>query len=99
MVENYATAGPLSSIFHSPEARILDQSLLVGNMEQTISMLAESTDLSFKTVQKVVKSFIKKGFMTPTRKIGNAQAYRFNVENELHELIKCASKYQFSRAD
>lgn len=99
MMTSYATAGPLSSIFGSPRARVLDQSLLVGNMEQTISMLAESTELSFKTVQKVVKDFVAMGYMTPTRKIGNAQAYRFNVENELHELIEWASRYQFSRSD
>ncbi len=68
-------------------------------MEQTISMLGESTGLTFKTVQGVVKEFVAKGFMTPTRKIGNAQAYRFNVENDLHGMIEWASKYQFTRTD
>ena len=95
----YENLGPLSSIFGSVEARVLDQCLLVGNMEQTISMLEESTNLSFKTVQKVVDRFVSKKIMQPTRKIGNAQAYKFNVENDLHELIDWASKYQFSRTD
>ena len=93
----YASAGTLSSIFRSAESRVLDQALLVGNMEQTISMLAESTELSFKPIQKVVKDFVGRGFMESTRKVGNAQAYRFKVENELHELIDWATKYQFSR--
>jgi hypothetical protein len=95
----YEELGPLSSIFGNAEARVLDQSMIVGNMEQTISMLTESTGLSFKTVQSVVKKFVERKFMTPTRKIGNAQAYRFNVENELHEMIEWASKYQFTRTD
>lgn len=93
----YEEAGPLASLFGSAEAKILDQSLIVGNMEQTISMLSDSTGLSFKTVQKVVKEFVDKGFMRPTRRIGNAQAYSFQVENHLHDLISWATKYQFSR--
>lgn len=95
----YGKLGPLSSIFRNAEARVLDQSMLVGNMEQTISMLTESTSLSFKTVQKIVGKFVDKGFMEPTRKIGNAQAYRFDVENDLHDMIEWASKYQFTRSD
>ena len=92
----YETAGPLSSVFTSPEARVLDQAFLVGNMKQTVPMLAESTGLSFKTVQKVLQRLSGKGFVTPAGKVGNAQAYEFRVENELHELIEWASRYHFS---
>ena len=90
----YATSGPLTKIFESPVARIMDQSLLVGNMEQTISMLAESTNLSFKTVQKAVKKLESLGVMAPTRKVGNAQAYKFNVECEIHKLVDWATEFQ-----
>lgn len=88
-----------SSIFSSPEARVIDQAFLVGNMKQTISMLEESTGLSFKTVQKVLQRLSGKGFVAPAGKIGNAQAYQFKVENELHELIEWATKYQVTRTD
>lgn len=98
-MEKYENLGPLSSIFGNAEAWVLDQSLIVGNMEQTISMLRESTGLSFKTVQNVVRKFVDKGFMKPTRKIGNAQAYSFNVENDLHEMIVWATKYQLTRTE
>ena len=90
----YATAGPLSKIFESPIARIIDQSLLVGNMEQTISMLSASTNLSFKTVQNAVKKLENLGIMSPTRKIGNAGAYKFNVECEIHKLVDWATEFQ-----
>lgn len=93
----YATAWPLTRIFESPVARIMDQSLLVGNMEQTISMLAASTNLSFKTVQKAVKKLENLGVMTPTRKMGNAQAYKFNVECEIHKLVDWATEFQKGR--
>ena len=91
--------GPLASIFGNAESKVLDQSLIVGAMEQTISMLTESTGLSFSTVQSVVKKFVEKGFMKPTRRIGNGQAYSFQVENDLHELSEWATKYQFTRTD
>ena len=49
--------GPLSSLFGNPQARaaarVLDQSIIVGNMEQTVAVLAESARLDYKTVQKV----------------------------------------------
>ena len=96
MKVKYETAGPLSSVFTSPEARVLDQAFLVGNMKQTVPMLAESTGLSFKTVQKVLQRLSGKGFVAPAGKVGNAQAYEFRVENELHELIEWASRYHFS---
>lgn len=89
--------GPLTAIFENPTAKVLDQSLLVGNMEQTISMLTELTDLSYKTVLSAVKKLEKLGFIKATRKIGNAQAYRFEVTNELHELLECAQNFQIRR--
>lgn len=96
MKVRYETAGPLSCVFSSPEARVLDQAFLVGNMKQTVPMLSESTGLSFKTVQKVLQRLSGKGFVAPVGKVGNAQAYQFRVENELHELIEWASRYHFA---
>lgn len=92
----YETAGPLSSVFNSPETWVLDQAFLVGNMKQTIPMLEESTGLSFKTVQKVLQRLSGLSLVTPAGKIGNAQAYQFRVEDELRELIQWASKYHFA---
>ncbi|TLX93312.1 MAG: hypothetical protein E6K96_09595 [Thaumarchaeota archaeon] len=74
----------------------LYDAFLVGNMKQTVSMLVESTGLSFKTVQKVLLRLSGKGLVAPKGKIGNAQAYQFSVENELHDLIEWASKHHFA---
>lgn len=86
--------GPLATIFGNPVAKVLDQTLIVGNMEQTISMLSELTNLSFKTVLSVVKNLESFGFIKKTRKIGNAQAYRFEISNDLHELLEYAQNLQ-----
>ena len=70
--EEKVTSGPLTRIFQNPTARVLDQSILVGNMEQTVPMLQESTNLAYKTVAKEVKRLVKIGLMEKSRKIGNA---------------------------
>ena len=95
--EEYATSGLLYTIFQSPEARVLDQIRILGNMEQTISMLAESTNLSYKTVQLAVKRLLKLGFMQATRKIGNAQAYQFEIENHSSDLLEFVEKFELKQ--
>jgi hypothetical protein len=86
--------GPLTSIFKNSTAKVLDQSLLVGRMEQTIPMLQESTNLSYKTVAKEITHLIEIGLMEGSRKIGNAQTFRFMVDNHMSTLIECAQKIQ-----
>lgn len=95
--EEYATSGPLTQLFQNVTARILDQSLIVGIMEQTISMLKESTDLSYKTVAKEVNRLVAQGYMEEGRKIGNAKTYRFRVDNHMSQLIACAQRMQLDR--
>ncbi len=89
-----ATQGPLTRIFQNPTSRILDQSILVGNREQTIPMLQESTNLAYKTVAKEVKRLVEMGLMERSRKVGNAQTYRFKVDKHLSSLIACAQDMQ-----
>ena len=84
--------GPFTQVFGGPVARVLDQARIVGNMEQTVPMLAESTGLTFKTVQKAIAKLIKYGFVKRSRRISNAQTYRFDVEHDLHELLAWADR-------
>lgn len=97
--EEYATRGPFASIFVGPEARLFDQALIVGNMEQTVSILAESTNLSYKTTKEALEKLVKMGFVVQTRKIGNAQAYKFQVENHMGGLLACGAEFQRKRTD
>jgi len=89
--------GPLSRIFRDPTARIIEEARIFGNMEQTVSMLSDATKLDYKTVKSVLKHLMDVGFVQKTRKIGNAQAYRFNVENELHTLLGWAEELQHGK--
>jgi hypothetical protein len=49
--EEYSTRGHFTSIFGGPVARLLDQALIVGIMKQTVTILAESTNQSYKTTK------------------------------------------------
>jgi hypothetical protein len=97
--EKYATRGPFSSIFGGPIARLFDQAYIVGNSEQTISMLSESTNLSYKTTKDALMKLVNMGFVIPTRRIGNAQAYKFHVENHMSSLLSCGAQFQKERQD
>ncbi len=96
--DDYFDAGPLATIFSGePKARILDQALLLGSGEFTVSGLADGTGLSYKTVQSYLKYLEKIRWVTETRRMGNAQAYRFNVENHMSSFIKWATDFQRRR--
>jgi DNA-binding transcriptional regulator YhcF (GntR family) len=75
---------------------VLDQSILVGNMEQTVRMLADSTKLNYKTVQSSLRRLEGLGLVKKGRKVGNAQTYKFTVESHLHDLVNFARKMQLT---
>jgi hypothetical protein len=90
---------PLTDIFGSAEAKVLDQSLIVGNMKQTISMLAESTDLSPDVVDAAVKKLVSLHLMYVLKHAeGKPPTYCFNL-GELNGLIQWATVYQLQRRD
>ncbi len=94
----YFKAGPLAALLQGePRARILDQALLLGNAEFTVSGLADGTNLSYKTVQSYLKHLESIEWVMATRKMGNAQVYRFNVENHMRNFIKWATDFQKRR--
>jgi DNA-binding transcriptional regulator GbsR (MarR family) len=96
--DEYFDSGPLASILQGdPGARILDQALLLGNAEFTVSGMADGTGLSYKTVQSYLKHLESIEWVIATRKMGNAQAYRFNVEKHMGNFIKWATGYQKRR--
>lgn len=84
-------------MFGGPTAKVLDQAMYVGNMEQTIPMLVQSTGLTYKTVQKAVAKLNRLGLVKRSRKVGNAQTYRFDVRHDLHELVTWTERLRIDR--
>ena len=74
----------LLTALKNPTRRILDQARIAGSMELTVPSLAEATKLDIQTVQSAILQLTRLGIAQPTRKIGNAQAYKFNLENKLY---------------
>ena len=97
--DEYFDAGPFAAVMGKriPMARILDQSLFLGSAEFTTSILADGAGITFKTAHNCIDHLQKLGWVTGTRKLGNAQAYRFNAENHMSQLIKWATDFQLAR--
>jgi len=58
-------------------------------------MLAESTGLSYKTVQRVMEHLEILGLVKHTRRVGNARAYAFQVER-LRDFLRSAQDLTFN---
>ena len=78
---------PLYSVFKNPIALVLGEAKRVGTVEQTVSMLSAATKLDYNTVESALHHLTKLGLVQPTRKVGNAQAYKFNLENKLYSRL------------
>jgi DNA-binding transcriptional regulator GbsR (MarR family) len=85
--------GPFGVIFGSAMGRILDQSLILGKFEFTISILAEATGLTYKTVKSCLERLQDLKWVKPTRRLGNAQAYMFDVEDRMSSLVSWATEF------
>jgi len=96
--DEYFDAGPFVTVMGSgiPMARILDQSLLLGSAEFTVSIIADGTGLTFKTAKNCLEHLRELGWVAATRKLGNAQAYKFNAENHMSQLIRWATDFQLA---
>jgi len=76
-------------------ARILNQSLLLGNMAFTVAVMAEATNLTFKTAQKCIRHLLELKWVCKKRKMSNARTYSFNVQHSpFKELLNWATTFQ-----
>ena len=78
----------------NPMSRVLDQARMVGNVEQTVSMLSEATKLDPETVESVVQQLTRLGVAHPTRKIGNMQAYKFSIDQRIQAPVGVTGQLQ-----
>ncbi|OLE87675.1 MAG: hypothetical protein AUF79_14145 [Crenarchaeota archaeon 13_1_20CM_2_51_8] len=84
----------LFAVTKSPIAQVLDQARTVGNVEQTVSMLCQATKLDFETVECAIKQMTRLELAYPTGKIGNMQAYKFNLEKGHQSLVGLTGQLQ-----
>jgi Fe2+ or Zn2+ uptake regulation protein len=87
----------LLTVFKNPIARVLDEARVVGSVEQTVSTLSEATKLDYDTIQSALQHLTKLGLVQPTRMVGNAQAYKFTLENGLQSLPDWTGRLQLGK--
>jgi DNA-binding transcriptional ArsR family regulator len=67
----------------APSARILDFLAEHADFDYNISELAKHSGVARPTVYKVVRSFLAKGLLVETRRVGNSQLYKLNTASEV----------------
>lgn len=67
----------------SPHARVLDFLAEHAEFDYNISELAKHSGVARPTVYKVVGDFLRKAILVETRKVGNSQLYRLNLDSEV----------------
>ena len=92
--------GPFSRVLGQIAiARVLDQSVFLGRLEFTVSILTEATGLTYHTIKSCLKHLQSINWVAETRMLGNAQGYKFNVENHMSGIVKWAYDYQRSQLE
>jgi hypothetical protein len=81
--ERYGRDLPLEKVFYVPAAsRILDFFILNQNLVYSESDISRLTEVSARTLQRVLPILIKEKLLTRDRKEGLAFKYELNLESE-----------------
>jgi len=87
----------LFAVAKNPIARVMDQARIARNVEQTVSTLSEATKLDLETVESALQQLTSLGIAQPTRKVGNMQAYKFNLDNRLQLPVGVTEQLQHGK--
>ncbi|MBI3032693.1 winged helix-turn-helix transcriptional regulator [Candidatus Woesearchaeota archaeon] len=79
---------------NTPMVRILDMLLIGKHLDYSISDIAEQAEVSRATFYKMLERLLKEQIIIPTKKYGNMQLYRINLDNPyIKELAKLQDKW------
>lgn len=66
----------------SPKIRVLDMLITGRELDYSISDIAEQSEIGRATFYRMMDELLKNKIITATRKFGNIQLYKLNLENE-----------------
>lgn len=73
----------------SPKIRVLDLLITGRELDYSISDIAGQAGIGRATFYRMIDELLKNKIIVPTRKFGNIQLYRLNLENEfVYGLVK-----------
>jgi DNA-binding transcriptional ArsR family regulator len=79
----------------APSAKLLDFLAEHAEFDYNISELARHSGVARPTVYKVVKDFLRKGILVETRRVGNSQLFKLNLDNEtVQQLVEVGPALQ-----
>ncbi|HIH20596.1 TPA: hypothetical protein HA244_04985 [Candidatus Micrarchaeota archaeon] len=86
----------LKDVFgNKPVFRVLDFLLVHRDLDYSLSEIEGATEVSYRSLQSIVPSLVKRGLAVETRKVGKAKMYELNkksnVAKKLDELAIAAS--------
>jgi hypothetical protein len=76
-----------------PALRIIDFLIGYDSFDYPITDIARNSNVHFLTLKKIWPDFLKKGFVLKTRKMGRAQLYKINTENEVMKRLIDLDKF------
>lgn len=66
----------------SPKIRVLDMLITGRELDYSISDIAEQAGIGRATFYRMMDELLKNKIIIPTRKFGNIQLYKLNLDNE-----------------
>ena len=72
----------------SPLIKVLDFLLTFDSFDYSIGQISKETETKWESVETALNFLIKKEVAKKTRKLGKAQLYMLNKENELTKIIQ-----------
>lgn len=72
----------------TPLLKVLDFLLDFDSFDYSIGQISKETKTKWESVENALNFLMKKGIVKKTRKVGKAQFYMLNKENELAKLIQ-----------
>lgn len=75
-------SGPLESVFPGSTSKILDFLATFKDWDYSVSDIAKSSGISFKTALHEIKNLEQQGVLSRTRTVGKAIMYKLNLDSK-----------------
>lgn len=86
-MENKDQSAFLEYFGDTPKTRFLD--FLIGNhfFDYNMTDMAREAEISYNSLKEFFNSFLKKGIIIKTRRVGKSDMYKFNTDNETSKTL------------
>lgn len=76
-----------------PLIKVLDFLIYSRDFDYPLTEIAENSDVNYQTLKKIWKQLEENKFVVKTRRIGNAEMYKINEDNEIIKRLISLNKF------